>query len=226
MSQQINLFNPAYARPRQTLSALSMLQVFGVLVAVALLVAALVSYLFSGLEKQAHDAAAEHESVTAKLLQLRKDDVTRTGKRLLEDSLHTTTRDIRSMQQIIDALRNDPIGDTAGYSSYLQAFARHGVDGVWLTGFSIAGAGHDMALQGRALKPELVPAYLTNLKQAAILKGVTFSALDIAVRNSTSNGTNIVEFDLRSAGMAKDSAPSSSSGPVPVQPSRPTGAKP
>lgn len=222
MSQQINLFNPAYARPRQTLSAMSMLQVLAVLVTVTVLVAALVPALFSGLEKQARVAAAGREMATAQLLKLRADDAAGARSRLLDDGIRTTTGEIRSMQQIIDALRKDPIGDTSGYSSYLQAFARHGVDGLWLTGFSIAGAGRDMALQGRALQPELVAVYLNNLKHATILKGFTFSTLEIASRADS----GYVEFDLRSPGMAPASPVPPVVAPAPTpKTSRTTGAK-
>lgn len=201
MSQQINLFNPAYSQPRQMLSAVSMLQVLGVIATVVLLVTAFLPMSFFSLENQARDAASAREAAEGRLLKLRKDDAVGVRNRTLDDGIRSTNSEIRSMEQIIDAVGKDVISESGGYSSYLQAFARHGVDGLWLTGLSIAGKEHDMTLQGKALQPELVAVYLTNLKKAAVLEGVTFSALDIA----PGAGVGYVEFDLRSSGMAKTS---------------------
>ncbi|MDY7572938.1 PilN domain-containing protein [Actimicrobium sp. CCI2.3] len=223
MSQQINLFNPAYSRSRKNLSAVLMLQVLGAIVVVALLVTALLPMLFFSLEKQAREATSAREVVEARLLKLRKDDTAGVRDRLLDDRIRTVSSEIRSMQQIIDALGKDLSSDTNGYSSTLQAFARHGVDGLWLTGLSVAGNGHDMRLQGRALQPELVAVYLANLKRAPILKGVTFSTLDIA----SGTGIGYVEFDLRSTGMPENSAIALPPGLVPFPTSlTPSGAKP
>jgi Tfp pilus assembly protein PilN len=223
MSQQINLFNPAYSRPRKMLSAISMLQVLVVIVAVVLIVMASLPVLFLRLEKQARDATSAREVVEARLLNLRKDDVSDARNRRLDDRIRLANSEIRSMQQIIDALGKDLISDTKGYSPYLRAFARHGVDGLWLTGLSVAGVGHDMRLQGRALQPELVAAYLTNLKKAPILKGVTFSTLDLV----SGVGAGYVEFDLRSIVMSENSAIALPPGSAPFPTSRtPAGAKP
>ena len=64
------------------------------------------------------------------------------------------------------------------HSATLQAFARQTIDGLWLTGLVLDR--QDMALRGRAMNPELIPAYVGRLNQEPALQGRSFRALDIA----------------------------------------------
>jgi hypothetical protein len=76
-------------------------------------------------------------------------------------------------------LQGGGFGNTKGYSGYFRAFSRQIVDGLWLTGVGIVGAGHDISLRGRTINPELVPVYLTRLKREPEMQGKSFSALNI-----------------------------------------------
>ena len=77
-------------------------------------------------------------------------------------------------------LAGGALGNTQGYSSYFRAFAHARVDGLWLTGASITGVGGQVGLQGRALRPALVPAYINALGHDPVLRGKSFARLDIA----------------------------------------------
>ena len=81
-----------------------------------------------------------------------------------------------------------------------------------MTSFNITGGGNDIAMQGRSLKPELVPVYVSQLKREDIMQGKSFSALQmqlpqiasVPVSGKVETSTPVeyaayVEFDLRSS---------------------------
>ena len=75
-------------------------------------------------------------------------------------------------------LEGGAIGNRKGFAAYLQAFSRQAIDGLWLTGFTVGGAG-DVAIHGRVVNPELVPAYIQRLNNESALKGREFSVLEL-----------------------------------------------
>jgi hypothetical protein len=52
---------------------------------------------------------------------------------------------------------------------------------VWLTDVTLSGAGNEIGLQGRALRPELVPLYVNRLKNEAVMQGKSFGTLEMQV---------------------------------------------
>jgi hypothetical protein len=107
------------------------------------------------------------------------------------------------------------LGDTRGYAEYFRALARQNVDGLWLTGVSIAGAGLDLGVRGRALDPALVPGFLGRLRNERIMQGKPVGSRQIGeaaavkvVRDGkeTSAPAPYVEFSLQSAPPARPGA--------------------
>ncbi|HEX6828746.1 MAG TPA: PilN domain-containing protein, partial [Burkholderiales bacterium] len=82
-------------------------------------------------------------------------------------------------RQVADALKEGT--PALGPAEHMRAFARQSMGGVWLTGFSLAPAGNGLALRGRALSADLVPAYLGRLNREPVLQGGQFAALEISV---------------------------------------------
>ncbi|MFP5340856.1 MAG: PilN domain-containing protein [Gammaproteobacteria bacterium] len=179
MSQQINLYNPAFERRRQWLS----LNILGAALAALVLLFAVAAAL-TGMR---NDALARQERASAgQLAQLKAQASKMTAQvgarqkdpRLLEE-LGRVQADLDAGAEVLAVLQGGALGNTAGYSEYLRAFARQSFDGLWLTGFSIAGAGHDVTIQGRALRAELVPDYLKRLNRERIMQGRAFSELSM-----------------------------------------------
>jgi hypothetical protein len=52
-------------------------------------------------------------------------------------------------------------------------------DGLWLTGVSIAGAGLDIGVRGRAMDPALVPGFLGRLRNERVMQGKPVGSLQI-----------------------------------------------
>ena len=62
---------------------------------------------------------------------------------------------------------------------YLRAFSRQSLDGLWLTAFTITGAG-ELEISGRALRPDLVPAYIQRLNEEEVLAGRSFARFEMS----------------------------------------------
>ena len=218
MSQQINLFNPIFLKQKKYFSAIAMAQALGLIILGAVCISIYSGYQSSSVSKEEASTFAQLVVVQAELNKVNADYAPHPKNQSIEDNVTKTDLEVKSLQQVFDTLEKGDIGNTKGYSAYLGAFSRQIVDGLWLTGFSIIGAGNEMDLRGRALRPELVPYYLGRLKNETVMQGKTFSRLDIHVpqivasndahQASSPIAAPYVEFDLRSSGIAKEKTPS------------------
>jgi len=213
MSQQINLFNPALFKQQQPLSALVMARMLGVVVLGAALLAAYSSYQLSSLGKQAAATGIQLTSVQSRLVRANAESGVRPKSKTLEDEIRKVEAEVQGIQQIFEVLKKGEFGNTKGYAEYMRAFARQIVGGLWLTGFSIVGAGNEIGIQGKAVQPELVPAYIGKLKQEPVLQGKSFATLEMQVpqvevvsKNDTAGAKRqelaaYIEFNLQSSGL-------------------------
>jgi Tfp pilus assembly protein PilN len=181
MSQQINLFNPIFLKQKKYFSTVAMGQALSLLVLGTALVAGYATYQVSMLK---HEAVATNDQVLQAQTQFVKVSAeygVKPKNPALEQQVKQLEGDIQALRLVFDTLQKGDIGNTKGYSGYLQAFARQIVDGVWLTGVTLVGAGNEIGLQGRALQPELVPAYMSRLKREPVMQGKSFGTLEMQV---------------------------------------------
>lgn len=179
MSQQINLFNPIFLKQEKHFSALTMAQGLGLILLGGLLLTAYAAYQLSSLQDEQKLTSAQLKLAQNQLAKVTADYAPKEKDARLETRLLRAEAEVKSLQQVSDILGKGELGNTDGYAEYLRAFARQIVDGVWLTGFTIQGAGNAISLQGSALRPELVPAYLTRLKSEPVMQGVSFATLEM-----------------------------------------------
>lgn len=177
MSQQINLFNPIFLKTKKVFSAVSLFQASGLLILGATLVVMYVNYQSAQLAKSAALITAQLNTAEAQLAKLRAIAVSPGASKSLEENLKNLDSDIENRKKITAILQKNDFGNTRGYSIYLAAFARQIPNGVWLTGFDIAGGDSNISIQGRTFKPELVPAYVTQLKREPTMQGRSFATL-------------------------------------------------
>ena len=179
MSQQINLFNPIFLKQKKIFTSVPMAEALGVLLVGALAVA------FYGQQNVA--ALVAESAITSKQLaqrQARLASVTaqfspRQKNAELALNLATAEQELQSLHEVAGVLSRGEIGNTRGYSGYFRALARQSESGVWLTGVSIVGAGIEIGVRGRASQPALVPAYIGRLGRETVMRGKTFSSLQI-----------------------------------------------
>lgn len=210
MSQQINLFNPIFLKQKKHFSSFAMVQALG-----GIVLGMLVFYVYAHYEVGKMGASATE---TAKRLQTEQSRLTKVAAefapdkdaKLLESQVAQMESQLIARQKVLAVLQGGELGNTAGFSEYLRAYSRQAIGGLWLTGFAIHGAGNQMALDGRAIKADLVPAYIRRLNQEKIMQGKAFAAMEIgrpalpkpegaAVKGVSPSLPGFVEFRLMSA---------------------------
>lgn len=178
MSQNINLFNPAFRKPRQLLALAVVAQCLGITLA------ALFGYHYY-IQQQLGGLAAEL-AVAEKLLRtqggfvdkLKEKPVPPVTEAQLDAEIVQLETELKLAEESIEAVRGDAIGSRQGFAEYLRAFSRQAVGGLWLTGFNIGGRG-ELELRGRALSPDLLPSYIQRLNRERVLAGRNIARLEL-----------------------------------------------
>ena len=209
MSQQINLYNPVFLQQKKIFSSRTMAAALLLLFAG---VGALTLYgnmRLKALQKEADAGAAQLAQKEARLASVRTEFAPRVKSADVEAELAEVESQLAALREVSGVLARGELGNTQGYAEYFRAFARQHVDGLWLTGVSILGAGTEIGVRGRALDPQRVPGYLNRLTLEPILRGKAFGSLQISqgaagTRTDDSGKTTPapapwVEFSLQAA---------------------------
>ena len=177
MSQNINLFNPAFRKPRQLLTLALVVQLLGITLV------ALSGYGYY-LQQQVNGLSAEL-AATEKLLRAQGDFVDRLKAKpvphvteaQLDSEIAQLETELRLAEESIAALRGGAFGSQRGFAEYLRAFSRQALGGLWLTGFSI-GSG-ELEIRGRTLSPDLLPSFIQRLNREQVLAGQHIARLEM-----------------------------------------------
>ncbi len=207
MSQQINLFNEALHQPGKDFSVLNMLQGLGVILFCATLFYAYTAYQATQLQQQLDEANKSLAAEQARLAGLTAEFSRQRAGLTLEQELKKVAAEAVAQREIINALKSGVIGNTKGYSAYMEAFARQSLNGLWLTGFSIDGDAKQMSISGAALSQELVPGYIMRLNNEQVMRGKSFASLQMQLPKPEAGKaeagkpatTQYLEFTLQSA---------------------------
>lgn len=209
MSQQINLFNPIFMKQRKYFSLLTMLQALGMIVAGSLVFYGYAIYQVGQLKRQADENntryIAEQASLTAFMVEFSPQRETQK----LQTEAQDMDRQVANQNRIIETLKSGAVGNSTGYSEYMRAFARQVVHGLWLTGFKMTGDAAHISLSGGVVNPQLLPIYIQHLGRESIMRGKTFSTLQMKQtaadeadgKNSkaTDSARRYIEFTLYSS---------------------------
>jgi hypothetical protein len=152
---------------------------FGIAVSITLVLAAIENYRLRGIETEARQVAVLFKESALARDKAAGNETARKPNAELEIRVRELEAQLKGRQEIVDALRKGLVGTTAGFSEYMRVFARQSLPGVWLTGFDIAAGGDDLTIAGRALSPDLVPAYLQRLNREAPTQGRQFASISI-----------------------------------------------
>lgn len=207
MSQQINLFNPVFLKQKQVFGSRAMAQALGVLLAGVLAMAAYGWQQVATLEKQVKAARAQLAQKEARQALVNAEFAPREPGKALADEIVGAEAQLRALSAMSDMLGRGELGNTAGYSEYFKALARQNVNGLWLTGVTVAGA--DIGIRGRALEGALIPGYITRLMREPVMQGKSFGSLQIArgradAGSGKAEAAPFVEFRLESSAPQED----------------------
>ncbi len=179
MSQQINLLNPQLIQRKDQLNARNLLIALVVTVLLMGAYATWSSYRMNQLMAEQRTVDAELAALKGRLNESMLRHAQRPPSPALLQLVATTEGSLNSRQQLLDFLEGGGFGAVQGFSGFMQAFARKTTQGLWLTGFSIDEAEHQIQISGRSLQPDLVPKYISQLGQEPLFKGREFSTLSM-----------------------------------------------
>ncbi len=208
MSQQINLYNPIFLKQKKIFSATTMAQALAAILVGALAFAGFAAYQVKKLEREAQRGEALAKAEEARLVRVGSEFAARKPSAALAEEVRRSERELKLREEIFALLSGGGLGETGGVSPYLRALARQNLNGLWLTGFELAGK--DMTLSGRALRAELLPEYLRRLGREPVMQGRQFAVLDMqepkpeagekdkAGEKGKAPGPRYIEFSLHS----------------------------
>lgn len=194
MSQQINLFNPAFRKQQTHFSLLTMLQGLGVILAGSLLVYAYAAYQVSALDKLSGQGSRQLNEIQTNMANVSAEYSPQQANQLLQDEVQQLEKKSVEASRLVDALSSGAVGNTTGYSQYMSAFSRQVVPGLWLTGFKMSGDEAEISLSGGVIAPELVPSYIQKLGREGVMQGKSFSNLQM----KSAKDSKYLEFTLYS----------------------------
>lgn len=119
----------------------------------------------------------------------------RNKSKLLEREIAKLTKQLEQRERIENILSSRSFGNSQGFSSYLESFARGHVEGTWLTSVNIKQGGAALGLKGKTLSSELVPVYIQKLAEEESLNGSAFNTMELA-RVETEAGESELNFSI------------------------------
>ncbi len=179
MSQNINLFSPAFRKQRQVLTLATVVQCLGIMLVALFGYQYYLQQKVNGLATELASAEGLLKSQRSHLERLKgKPGATKLDAQLDAD-IARYENELKLARESVEALKGGAFGNQRGFAEYLRAFSRQSVNGLWLTGFTIAGSG-ELEIRGRVLSPDLVPSYIQRLNQEKVLAGRSFARLEMS----------------------------------------------
>ncbi len=178
MSQNINLFSPAFRKPRQLLTLALVVQCLCITLAVLF---AYNYYVQQQVKTTAAELAAAQKLLDNQLglaKSLKPKRVPPVTEAELDAEIRRLEAEFKMALASTEVLKGGAFGDQQGFSAYLLAFSRQSVRGLWLTGFTIGGGG-ELEIHGRTLNAELLPSFIRRLNHEAVLAGRKIARLEI-----------------------------------------------
>ena len=178
MSQNINLFSPAFRKRREALTLAVVVQCLAVTLAVLGSYHYYLAQQVKGLTEELASADALLKSQRGYVDRVKGKSAELKPDAQLDAEIARLETDLRGARESIEALKGGAFGNQQGFSEYLRAFSRQSINGLWLTGFTIAGNG-ELEIRGRVLSPDLVASYIQRLNKEQVLAGRSFARLEM-----------------------------------------------
>jgi len=195
MMQQINLYQPMFRKQNVLFSAATMLQV-GIFF--LFLFSCLYVYQVSKLapyKVQIENIETELAQLNSQVVDMEDTKKKKSKSNLLENEIAKLSAELEQRERISIILSSRSFGNSSGFSSYLESFARGHVSGTWLTNVSISEGGTSLGLKGKTLSSELVPVYIQKLAEEKSLQGSSFNMMELA-RVVKDEGESEINFSI------------------------------
>lgn len=178
MSQYINLLGSAFRKPRLLLSLNRAAILAGVAAVVMIGLQLYNQHQLDGLRAELVSAQGLLKAQSKYTDRLKGGGATQKDDTGLAAELVRLELELKSARAAMGVMEGGTLGNRSGFAGYLQAFSRQALDGLWLTGFTVDGAG-EVAIQGRVISANLLPEYIQKMNKEPALQGRAFSALEM-----------------------------------------------
>ncbi len=162
MRQQINLYLPEFRPRRDWLDARRLVQASVGLAGLLVLLGGYDYWRLSSLQGRVPELQQTLATETERAERLEQAVTGEADDALLEEIDEREQRLERS-RQLLSFLEQTNLGNTTGFSGYLQDLARATFDGLWLTRIRFSNGGTSIHLQGQAERTAMVPDYVGRL---------------------------------------------------------------
>tara|TARA_R110000782_G_scaffold250847_8_gene338296 strand:- start:6473 stop:7069 length:597 start_codon:yes stop_codon:yes gene_type:complete len=180
MMEQINLYQSMFRKQKVIFSAVTMLQVGMFFLIVFSGLYAYQTVQIKPYKQRLVIIETELFQLSAQVTALESSQSKKGKSKLLENEIVKLSNELERRELISNILSSRSFGNSSGFSSYLESFARGHVEGTWLTDVNISQGGASLGLKGKTLSSELVPVYIQKLAEEESLKGSTFNMMELA----------------------------------------------
>jgi len=194
MRQQINFYNAEFSAGPQIFGAATLLIVCGVIMLAMVLTYVFAARQASGISSDLQIVRNQEKVAIERLQNLRPTITALGGDQNWSERLEEATRLLREKQLVLSLVQGSTLGDTRGFSSHLRSLSLRDTDGLWLTHISLSALGDKTRLEGKALRAELVPAYLQSLAEEPPFATQRFQQFQIEGSEKPNGG--IVTFSM------------------------------
>lgn len=191
MKQQVNLYLPELREKKVVFSTLTMLQFTGLFLILFSGLYVFQLYKIKPFEQQLETLSTELQQLQQQVEAMESAQKKDAKTKLLDNEIAKLSSQLEQKELIAELLGSRSFGNEAGFSAYLESFARGHVQGTWLTGVDIKAGGSLLGLEGKTLSSELVPMYLQRLAEEESLQGSAFNVLEIARKEQKDGDTEI-----------------------------------
>jgi hypothetical protein len=202
MTQNINLLSSGFRKTAARYSFATLAKSLGVALVALFAINFFLQYQVSGLTAQLRTMQEVLKDQRGQAEKLTGQAAARKPDAALEAEIAKLEGELSQARESMTAIKGSAFGTQQGFAEYLRAFSRQSLDGLWLTGFSISGAG-ELELRGRALRPELVPSYIQRLNGEKALAGRSFARFEMtrplgepAAEKKAAQPARFLEFSL------------------------------
>lgn len=199
MNQQINLYQPIFRTQPKVFSAITIAQA-GLLLTLGLL--AVYGYAYwqnTQLDHEVTRLQAQQDALLKRIEEFSTRFPVRQKNPQLDHQLTRLTAERAGKARAVAVLSDGVFGNTNGFSTYFAGLAHQHIEGLWLTGLSIADGGQQLSISGRTVDAPLVPRYLQQLAGEAAFNGREFKTFQMARGADTA----LIDFSLHTAAESK-----------------------
>lgn len=177
MNQQINLYQPIFRKQKKVFTAVAILQVSLIAIALFILTGGYSYLQLKKLQQQEVTASANLTRIERQFRELEAKSGQGAASKLLAAEINRLNREIEQKKSVAALLEQGPYANTRGFSDHFEALAREHVNGSWLTRIGISDGGAVLDLKGITFSADLVPVYLQRLLQEQVFAETSFNVL-------------------------------------------------